>query len=51
MFDWDDLRIFLAVARTRTLSEAARQLDLDATTVGRRLPKRWRARPCRQWRM
>lgn len=39
MFDWDDLRIFLAVARTRTLSEAARQLDLDATTVGRRLAR------------
>lgn len=37
MFDWDDLRIFLAVARTRKLGEASRMLDMDATTVGRRL--------------
>lgn len=39
MFDWDDLRIFLGVARSRTLAEAARQLELDATTVGRRLTR------------
>ena len=37
MFDWDDLRIFLAVARSRQLAPAARALGLDATTVGRRL--------------
>ena len=35
--DWDDLRIFLAVARAGTLSEAARQLALDHSTVSRRL--------------
>lgn len=39
MLDWDDLRIFLAVARTRRLAVAARQLSLDATTVGRRLAR------------
>lgn len=37
MFDWDDLRIFLAVARSRQLAPAARSLGMDATTVGRRL--------------
>jgi DNA-binding transcriptional LysR family regulator len=37
MFDWDDLRIFLAVARSRHLASAARSLGMDATTVGRRL--------------
>lgn len=35
--NWDDLRIFLAVARTGTLSAAGRRLGLDATTVARRL--------------
>ncbi|NNM77167.1 LysR family transcriptional regulator [Sphingomonas sp. ID1715] len=35
--NWDDLRIFLAVARTGTLSAAGRRLALDATTVARRL--------------
>lgn len=35
--DWDDLRIFLAVARAGTVSEAARQLELDHSTVSRRL--------------
>jgi DNA-binding transcriptional LysR family regulator len=37
MFDWDDLRIFLAVSRSRHLAPAARSLGMDATTVGRRL--------------
>lgn len=37
MFDWDDLRVFLAVARTRRIAPAARQLGIDPTTVGRRL--------------
>lgn len=36
---WDDLRIFLAAARSRTLSDAARKLGVDATTVGRRLER------------
>ncbi|MBM3604561.1 MAG: LysR family transcriptional regulator [Alphaproteobacteria bacterium] len=35
--DWDDLRIFLAVARTESLSGAGRRLALDASTVGRRI--------------
>lgn len=36
---WDDLRFFLALARTRTLAGAAGQLGVDATTVGRRLER------------
>lgn len=39
MFDWDDLRIFLAVARARRIAPAARQLGVDATTIGRRLTR------------
>lgn len=39
MMHWDDLRIFLAAARSRTLSDAARKLGIDATTVGRRLDR------------
>jgi DNA-binding transcriptional LysR family regulator len=34
---WDDLRVFLAIARERTLSAAARRLRIDQSTVGRRL--------------
>lgn len=37
MADWDDLRHFLAVAREGTLAGAARELGVDASTVGRRL--------------
>ena len=39
MFDWDDLRIFLAVARARKSAAAAQALGIDATTVGRRLAR------------
>ncbi|MBB3981112.1 DNA-binding transcriptional LysR family regulator [Sphingobium fontiphilum] len=39
MFDWDDLRIFLAVARARKVAPAARALGIDATTIGRRLAR------------
>ncbi|MCB2014472.1 MAG: LysR family transcriptional regulator [Sphingobium sp.] len=39
MLDWDDLRIFLAVARTRKIAPAARTLGVDATTIGRRLTR------------
>ncbi|MFS0737840.1 LysR substrate-binding domain-containing protein [Sphingomonas sp. 1P06PA] len=39
MFDWDDLRIFLAVARARRIAPAARALQLDPTTLGRRLQR------------
>lgn len=34
---WDDLRYLLAVARQGSLAKAARELRVDATTVGRRL--------------
>jgi DNA-binding transcriptional LysR family regulator len=36
---WDDLRFFLAVARKRTLSAAAKNLSVDATTVGRKIDR------------
>ncbi len=35
--DWDDLRVFLAIARSKTLSGAARNLGVNQTTVTRRL--------------
>ena len=56
MFDWEDMRHFIALAETGTLSGAARDLKVDHATVGRRvsaleqvfdtplierLPKRW----------
>ncbi|WP_423163151.1 LysR family transcriptional regulator [Stenotrophomonas maltophilia] len=37
MFDWENFRHFLAVARTGTLSGAARSLHVDHATVSRRL--------------
>lgn len=37
MLDWDDLRIFLAIARHRTMSEAACALRVAQPTVGRRI--------------
>lgn len=37
MFEWSDLRYYLAIARTGTLSAAARELGVAQTTVGRRL--------------
>ncbi|EQB31439.1 LysR family transcriptional regulator [Sphingobium ummariense] len=43
MFDWDDLRVFLAVARARKLAPAARTLAMDATTIARRLGRLERA--------
>lgn len=39
MRNWDDLRIFLAVARAQKLAPAARLLGVDVTTVGRRLAR------------
>jgi len=36
-WQWDDLRIFLAVSREGSLSAAARALGIDHVTVGRRL--------------
>ena len=35
--DWDDLRVFLAVARGGGLSAAARAVGCDASTVQRRM--------------
>jgi DNA-binding transcriptional LysR family regulator len=37
--DWENLRVFLEVARAGTLAAAGRKLELDNTTVGRRLAK------------
>ena len=37
--DWDDLRIFLSVARTESLSAAGRSLKIDPATVGRRIAR------------
>ncbi|MDQ2065544.1 LysR family transcriptional regulator [Xinfangfangia sp. CPCC 101601] len=37
--DWDDLRVFLAVARTESLSGAGRLLKIDPATVGRRIAR------------
>ncbi len=34
---WDDLRVFLALARTGRVSAAARRLDVEHTTVSRRI--------------
>lgn len=35
--DWDDMRLFLQIHRTGNLSQAARQLRIDHSTVSRRL--------------
>lgn len=35
--DWNDLKFFLAVAETKSLSAAARQLNVSVSTVSRRL--------------
>ncbi|QJI37119.1 LysR family transcriptional regulator [Pseudomonas sp. ADAK13] len=37
MFDWENMRNFLAVAKSGTLSGAARELGVDHATVGRRV--------------
>ena len=39
MADWDDLKVFLAVARSESLSGAGKALRLDPATVGRRISK------------
>ena len=36
---WDDLKVFLAVARAESLSRAGRVLKLDPATVGRRVSR------------
>ena len=37
--NWDDIRVFLAVARTESLSGAGRVLQMDPATVGRRVAR------------
>ena len=37
MFDWQDLYVFTVLARTESLSAAARELGIEHATVGRRL--------------
>ncbi len=37
--DWDDLKVFLAVARTESLSGAGRALGRDPATIGRRVAR------------
>lgn len=37
MHDWDDLRFFLAVARTGSVTEAAARLGVNQSTVSRRI--------------
>lgn len=39
MFDWDDLRVFLAAARSGSLVAASHKLGVDAATVGRRVAR------------
>ncbi|WP_292288123.1 LysR family transcriptional regulator [Marivita sp.] len=39
MQSWDDLRIFLSVARNETLSGAGKALRMDPATVGRRVAR------------
>ena len=35
--NWDDVRLFLALCRSRTVGGAAKSLGVDASTVSRRL--------------
>ncbi|GAA6157869.1 LysR family transcriptional regulator [Ruegeria sp. HU-ET01832] len=37
--NWDDMRVFLAVAREESLSAAGRRLKIDPATVGRRVAR------------
>jgi DNA-binding transcriptional LysR family regulator len=39
MFDWDDLRIFIAAARAGSLGLAGQRLSIDTATVGRRITR------------
>jgi len=43
MFDWDDMRVFLAVARARKIAPAARLVGIDPTTLARRIARLERA--------
>lgn len=46
MFDWDDLRIFLAAARAGSLGAAGQRLGVDTATVGRRVARLESALKC-----
>lgn len=37
--DWDDLRLFLAVARSGSISGAAKELGVQHSTISRRIHK------------
>ena len=37
--NWDDIKVFLEVARSERLSIAAKRLSIDASTLSRRLHK------------
>ena len=39
MFDWDDLRVFLAASRAGSLGLAGKRLGIDTATVGRRVAR------------
>lgn len=39
MFDWDDVRVYIAAARTASLTGAASRLGIHAATVGRRIAR------------
>jgi DNA-binding transcriptional LysR family regulator len=39
MFDWDDMRVFIAAARAGSLAVAGQRLGVDTTTVGRRIAR------------
>jgi DNA-binding transcriptional LysR family regulator len=39
MYDWDDIRHFIAVARFESLTVASQRLGVDAATVGRRIAR------------
>jgi DNA-binding transcriptional LysR family regulator len=46
MFDWDDLRIFIAAARAGSLAGASQKLGVDTATVGRRVARLESALKC-----
>ena len=45
--NWDDVRIFLAVARSGQILAAARRLELNHATVGRRVTALEEALQCK----